>query len=78
MMMIIVIIMIVIMIILLLIIIPLGQNFSTWHPPLFTFFIWEPSLSDFFIWHPPLYTRSPLQDSRLFGPSPWKVLALIV
>ena len=22
-----------------------------------------------------LYTRSPLQDSRLFGPSPWKVLA---
>ena len=24
------------------------------------------------------YTRSPLQDSRLFGPSPWKILALIV
>ena len=24
------------------------------------------------------YTRSPLQDSRLFEPSPWKVLALIV
>ena len=22
-----------------------------------------------------LYTRSPLEDSRLFGPSPWKVLA---
>ena len=22
-----------------------------------------------------LYTRSPLQDSRLFGPRPWKVLA---
>ena len=22
-----------------------------------------------------LYTRSPLQDSRLFGPSPWKILA---
>ena len=21
------------------------------------------------------YTRSPLQDSRLFGPRPWKVLA---
>ena len=21
------------------------------------------------------YTRSPLQDSRLFGPSPWKILA---
>ena len=21
------------------------------------------------------YTRSPLEDSRLFGPSPWKVLA---
>ena len=26
-------------------------------------------------WH---YTRSPLEDSRLFGPSPWKILALIV
>ena len=25
-----------------------------------------------------MYTRSPLQDSRLFGPSPWKILALIV
>ena len=25
-----------------------------------------------------LYTRSPLQDSRHFGPSPWKILALIV
>ena len=24
------------------------------------------------------YTRSPLQDSRLFGLSPWKILALIV
>ena len=24
------------------------------------------------------YARSPLQDSRLFGPSPWKILALIV
>ena len=24
------------------------------------------------------YTRSPLQYSRLFGPSPWKILALIV
>ena len=24
------------------------------------------------------YTRSTLQDSRLFGPSPWKILALIV
>ena len=24
------------------------------------------------------YTRSPLQDSHLFGPSPWKVLALIL
>ena len=24
------------------------------------------------------YTRSPSQDSRLFGPRPWKVLALIV
>ena len=24
------------------------------------------------------YTRSPLQASRLFGPSPWKILALIV
>ena len=23
----------------------------------------------------PLYTRSPLEDSRLFGPSPWKILA---
>ena len=23
------------------------------------------------------YTRSPLQDSRLFGPSPWNNLALI-
>ena len=23
----------------------------------------------------PKYTRSPLQDSRLFGPSPWKILA---
>ena len=22
-----------------------------------------------------IYTRSPLEDSRLFGPSPWKVLA---
>ena len=22
-----------------------------------------------------VYTRSPLQDSRLFGPSPWKILA---
>ena len=22
-----------------------------------------------------LYTRSPLEDSRLFGPSPWKILA---
>ena len=22
-----------------------------------------------------VYTRSPLEDSRLFGPSPWKVLA---
>ena len=22
-----------------------------------------------------LYTRSPLEDSRLFGPGPWKVLA---
>ena len=22
-----------------------------------------------------LYTRSPLEDSRLFGPRPWKVLA---
>ena len=22
-----------------------------------------------------MYTRSPLEDSRLFGPSPWKVLA---
>ena len=21
------------------------------------------------------YTRSPLEDSRLFGPSPWKILA---
>ena len=21
------------------------------------------------------YTRSPLQDSRLFGPRPWKILA---
>ena len=21
------------------------------------------------------YSRSPLQDSRLFGPSPWKILA---
>ena len=21
------------------------------------------------------YTRSPLQDSRLFGPSPWKIVA---
>ena len=21
------------------------------------------------------YTRSPLKDSRLFGPSPWKILA---
>ena len=25
-----------------------------------------------------IYTRSPLEDSRLFGPSPWKVLALVV
>ena len=24
---------------------------------------------------PSLYTRSPLEDSRLFGPSPWKILA---
>ena len=24
------------------------------------------------------YTRSPLEDSRLFGPGPWKVLASIV
>ena len=24
-------------------------------------------------WNP--YTRSPLEDSRLFGPSPWKILA---
>ena len=23
----------------------------------------------------PGYTQSPLQDSRLFGPSPWKILA---
>ena len=23
----------------------------------------------------PRYTRSPLEDSRLFGPSPWKILA---
>ena len=22
-----------------------------------------------------VYTRSPLQDSRLFGPRPWKILA---
>ena len=22
-----------------------------------------------------MYTRSPLEDSRLFGPSPWKILA---
>ena len=22
-----------------------------------------------------MYTQSPLQDSRLFGPGPWKVLA---
>ena len=22
-----------------------------------------------------MYTRSPLQDSRLFGPRPWKILA---
>ena len=22
-----------------------------------------------------IHTRSPLQDSRLFGPSPWKILA---
>ena len=22
-----------------------------------------------------IYTRSPLEDSRLFGPSPWKILA---
>ena len=24
------------------------------------------------------YTQSPSQDSRLFGPRPWKILALIV
>ena len=24
---------------------------------------------------PPEYTRSPLEDSCLFGPSPWKILA---
>ena len=24
---------------------------------------------------PLVYTRSPLEDSRLFGPSPWKILA---
>ena len=24
---------------------------------------------------PDPYTRSPLEDSRLFGPSPWKILA---
>ena len=23
---------------------------------------------------PATYTRSPLEDSRLFGPSPWKIL----
>ena len=23
----------------------------------------------------PVYTQSPLQDSRLFGPRPWKILA---
>ena len=23
---------------------------------------------------PTMYTRSPLEDSRLFGPSPWKIL----
>ena len=28
--------------------------------------------------HACMYTRSPLEDSRLFGPSPWKILALIV
>ena len=22
-----------------------------------------------------IYTRSPLEDSRLFGPSPWKILS---
>ena len=25
-----------------------------------------------------VYTRSPSQDSRIFGPRPWKILALIV
>ena len=25
----------------------------------------------------PYYTRSPLEDPRLFGPSPWKILAAI-
>ena len=24
--------------------------------------------------HSIVYTRSPLEDSRLFGPSPWKIL----
>ena len=27
------------------------------------------------LWEGPPYTRSPLEDSRLFGPSPWKILA---
>ena len=32
-------------------------------------------LLNVFIWTYVWYTRSPLQDSRLFGPRPWKILA---
>ena len=35
----------------------------------------RPVTQDTFSLHPP-YTRSPLQDSRLFGPRPWKILAV--
>ena len=43
----------------------LDEGFQQYHPP-FRIPRWLTSSA--------LYTRSPLEDSRLFGPSPWKIL----